>query len=132
MFDYKPSSIKLLKQAVVIGAGIGGIAVALRLKSLRYQVSVIEKNAHAGGKLKQFTWEGFRWDMGPSLFTLPQLVDELFELFPNNRKSRLEYDKLKVVCRYFFPDQLVLDAFNSPEEFSNEVENKIGVSRKTI
>lgn len=121
-----------MKQAIVIGAGIGGIAVALRLKSLGYKVSVIEKNTRPGGKLDQFTWEGFRWDMGPSLFTLPQLVDELFDLFPESKESRLQYDKLKVVCRYFFPDQMVIDAFNSPEEFSEEVENKVGVSRKTI
>ena len=118
--------------AIVIGAGIGGIAIAIRLKAKGFNVTVIEKNEVPGGKMDEIYWNGFRWDTGPSLFTLPHLVEELFELFNRKTSEEFKYQKLHVVCRYFFPDGLIINAHNSPEKFSEEIENKTGVSRGTI
>lgn len=64
----------------VIGAGIGGLAIAIRLACQNQKVEIFEKNAFPGGKLSSIEKEGFRFDAGPSLFTLPTLIDELFEL----------------------------------------------------
>lgn len=69
-----------MKKAIVIGAGIAGIASALRLKHKGYDVIVFEANSYAGGKLHAIQQNGFRFDLGPSLFTMPHLVDELFRL----------------------------------------------------
>ena len=62
----------------VIGSGIGGLAAACRLAHKGYDVTVFEKNAQAGGKIGEMHINGYRFDTGPSLFTLPQLVEELF------------------------------------------------------
>lgn len=121
-----------MKKAVVIGAGIGGIAIALRLKALKYQVTVIEKNSKPGGKLDEFNWKGFRWDMGPSLLTLPHMVDELFQIFQTNPTGKFEYNKLDIVCKYFFSDGLILNGFNSKDKFAGEVENKTGIKKEII
>ena len=69
-----------MKTAVVIGAGIGGIAAALRLSKKGYQVIVFEANNYPGGKLSAFSLGKYRFDAGPSLFTMPHFVNELFEL----------------------------------------------------
>ena len=63
----------------IIGSGIGGICAAIRLKSKGFDVEVFEKNKMPGGKLNTFSLDRFRFDAGPSLFTMPFLVDELFE-----------------------------------------------------
>lgn len=89
---------------VILGGGPSGIASALRMRKKGHQVLLIEKNEKVGGKLDFFEWEGFRWDKGPSLFTLPKLVDELFELFNKNAKDYFDYHSLDENCRYHFPD----------------------------
>ncbi|MEQ8477819.1 1-hydroxycarotenoid 3,4-desaturase CrtD [Fulvivirga sp.] len=93
-----------MKKAIVIGSGIAGIATALRLNKKGYDVSVFEANSYAGGKLHAFKSNGYRYDMGPSLFTMPHLVDELFTLHNKNPKDYFDYSKKEVVCNYFWDD----------------------------
>ncbi len=91
-------------EAVVIGAGIAGIAVALRLRAQGMQVVVLENKSTYGGKLNVLTHDGYRWDKGPSLFTLPKQVDELFELFGKNPTDLFGYERIEEPCRYYFSD----------------------------
>ena len=65
----------------IIGSGIAGLSAALRLRSLGYEVTVFEAHSGPGGKLDEISQDGYRFDLGPSLFTMPQYIDELFELF---------------------------------------------------
>ena len=65
---------KIQKKAIVIGAGIAGLSSAIRLQNAGLQVAVFEMNDYPGGKLTEFTNKGFRFDMGPSLFTMPQFL----------------------------------------------------------
>jgi len=67
-----------MKQAVVIGSGIAGLASSIRLALKGYQVTVFEANAYPGGKLSAFSLGEYRFDAGPSLFTMPHYVTELF------------------------------------------------------
>ena len=69
-----------MKKAIVIGSGIAGLSSALRIRKKGYQVDVFESSAKIGGKLDVIEKDGFRWDAGPSLFTMPHFVDELFDL----------------------------------------------------
>lgn len=93
-----------MNKAIVIGSGPGGLGSALRLAAKGYQVEVFESNANPGGKLAE-QWIGdFRFDMGPSLFTLPENVNALFELFGKNPKDHFQYERLEEVCRYFWDD----------------------------
>ena len=71
-------------KVAIIGSGIGGICSAIRLKKKGFDVDVFEKNEFPGGKLSTFKLGNFRFDAGPSLFTMPHLVDELFSICNEN------------------------------------------------
>jgi phytoene dehydrogenase-like protein len=93
-----------MPKALVIGAGIGGIASALRLRKKGYEVTVVESNDYAGGKLHAMEQDGYRFDLGPSLFTMPHFVDELFELFHKQPTDYFNYHRKKTICTYFWED----------------------------
>lgn len=93
-----------MDKAIVIGAGIGGIATALRLKALGYDVEVLEANAYPGGKLHAMELDAYRFDLGPSLFTMPNLVTELFGLFEIDAAQHFRFIKKSTICNYFWED----------------------------
>lgn len=111
-------------KAIVIGAGIAGIASAIRLSVKGYEVSVFEAGSKPGGKLAELRVNGFRFDAGPSLFTMPQYVDELFQLADKNPNDYFEYTRLKEICRYFYEDGLRLTAKADVNAFIQEIETK--------
>ncbi|TAG99917.1 MAG: phytoene desaturase [Sphingobacteriales bacterium] len=111
-----------MPKAIIIGAGIAGIATAIRLAVKNYEVTVYEANAFAGGKLAHFKQGDYSFDAGPSLFTMPQYVDELFTLANKNPEDYFTYKKLDEVCRYFWADGTTFSASASSEEFGKEVE----------
>ncbi len=115
-----------LKTAAVIGAGIAGIAASIRLAVKGYAVDVYEANAYPGGKLSTFEQRGYRFDAGPSLFTMPHLVDELFRLAGRNPAAHFSYVKLDETCRYFWDDGTRLTAWSDQERFGREVETVLG------
>jgi diapolycopene oxygenase len=110
-------------KAAVIGSGVGGLAIAIRLAAKGYKVTVFEQADRVGGKLNQLEMDGFRFDTGPSLFTLPSLVDELFALAGNEVSNLFKYRKLDNVTRYFYPDGKVLNSWSNPERFAQEAES---------
>lgn len=111
-------------RAGIIGSGIGGLAVALRLAARGHQVTVFEKNDHPGGKLSQLYADGYRFDTGPSLFTLPELVEELFDLCGADINEHLPNDRLDINCRYYFSDGLVFDFHHDKTLLEKEVRQK--------
>jgi phytoene desaturase len=120
------------KIAAVVGAGIGGIATAIRLANKGYVVEVFEANAYPGGKLSQVETDGYRFDAGPSLFTMPQFVDELFELSGKNPKDYFEYLKLDEICRYFWEDGTQFTADSVPNRFAKDAEEILGEPAENI
>ncbi len=121
-----------MKTAIVIGAGIGGIAAALRLSKKGYQVTVFEANDYPGGKLSAFSLGDYRFDAGPSLFTMPQYVNELFELHDEKASDFFTYKKKKIACKYFWEDQLQITAYADLTLFLEEVKNKLGVETDVL
>ncbi len=120
------------KKAIIIGAGIAGIATAIRLAVKGYAVEVFEANSYAGGKLSEFTQEGFRFDAGPSLFTMPQYVDELFKLTGKNPADHFTYQKLDITCQYFYEDGTQLTAYADEAQFVKEVTRVTGEPEASI
>lgn len=114
------------KSVNIVGAGIAGLATAIRLAARGYRVTVFEQSDGPGGKLNSIGWEGFRWDTGPSLFTLPDLVDELFLLAGEEMKSYIRYQKLDVITKYFYEDGKILNAFGDTKLFAEEAESVFG------
>lgn len=121
-----------MAKAIVIGSGMGGIASAIRLAVKGYQVDVFEANSYPGGKLTQIEKDGFRFDAGPSLFTMPELVDELYTLAGKNPKDYFKYRKLDEICRYFFEDGTQLNASADIAVFANEANLKTGVDKNHV
>ena len=119
-----------MRKAVVIGAGIAGIASAIRLVGKGYKVDVFESNSYPGGKLSSFRIGDYRFDAGPSLFTMPNYVDELFELFDEKPSDFFTYKKKRIACKYFWDDGVELSAYSDKILFFNEVEKKLGVDSK--
>jgi phytoene desaturase len=114
------------KKVIIIGAGVGGMAAAIRLKLLGYNVEVFEKNEYPGGKLTHFETKGFRFDAGPSLFTSPQLIEELFTLAKEPIAPYFTYEKLEVACNYFYEDGVNIKAYTNKVAFALELEEKTG------
>ncbi len=108
-------------KAAVIGAGIGGLAVSIRLAAMGYRVTVFEKNPVPGGKMGEIRKNGFRFDTGPSLFTLPETVGELFSLCGERMEDHLPCRRLRSGCRYYFPDGRRFDFYDDPEELRREI-----------
>ena len=121
-----------MKNAVVIGSGIGGIAAALRLSKKGYKVTVFEANDYPGGKLSAFSLGDYRFDAGPSLFTMPQYVTELFEIHGEKASDFFTYQKKKIACQYFWEDQTQLTAYADSKLFLQEVHNKLGVKATVL
>lgn len=118
--------------AVVVGAGIGGLAVAVRLALKGYAVTVLEAAPSFGGKMHAFklhdaAGQAYRFDAGPSLFTLPELVDDLFRAAGRNPQDHFRYERLDPVTEYFFAEGTRLTAWADPERLAKEVETKLGV-----
>lgn len=121
-----------MAKAIIIGAGIGGIATAVRLALKGYEVNVLEANNTFGGKMQEFWLGKYRFDAGPSLFTLPQLVDELFEAAGRSPKDYFTYSRLDPITHYFWPDGSHVKAFAEPATFADEVNKELGVPTDSV
>lgn len=105
----------------IVGSGIGGIALAIRMACLGLKVTVFESNDYPGGKLSKIDLNGYRFDAGPSLFTLPKLVDELFELAGKNPRDYFNYIRLPEICKYFWTDGTKLVTHADSSKTSKEI-----------
>ena len=121
-----------MKKAVIVGAGIAGIASAIRLQNKGFKVQVLEKNSYPGGKLTQINQNGFRFDAGPSLFTMPNLVTELFEISGKKPSDYFKYDQLEILCNYFYEDGTRISANSEITIFADEIEKKTTDSAENV
>lgn len=120
------------QQAIVIGAGVAGLAASIRLACKGYAVQVFEANEGPGGKLRELKLGGYRFDAGPSLFTLPEQVDELFILAGKDPRAYFNYHRKENVCRYHFADGTVFHAPASRERYAEEAAKTFGVSADAV
>ena len=120
-----------LKKAVVIGAGIGGIAAAIRLAKLGLEVKIFESNAHVGGKMNNLVLGDWRFDMGPSIFTGPEYIKELFDICDEDFNC-FKYQKLKTSFNYFFPDGKSFSLDANVNEAIKTISNELDENPDTI
>jgi phytoene desaturase len=100
-------------EVVVVGAGMGGLAVAARLATLGHRVTVCERSEDIGGKLGWFTRDGFSFDTGPSLLTLPAVYRDLFLKTGGPLEAEVDLVPVDPVCHYRFADGVELDLPNA-------------------
>ena len=109
------------KKATIIGAGIGGLAAASLLAKKGYDVTVFEKNSTPGGKMQQVEENGYRFDTGPSLLTMPFILEKLFEMCGEDLVRYLAFSELDPLCRYFYPDGTVFDNFSDIKKSIDQI-----------
>ena len=119
-------------KAIVIGSGVGGMAAAIRLALQGFSVNLFEKNSYPGGKLSAFTQDGFHFDAGPSLFTQPQNITELFELAGEDPSAYFRYQPVELSCRYFYPGGPIVNAYTDTRRFAEELSEKLGEDADTV
>lgn len=120
------------KKCAVVGAGVSGLGAAIRMRNKGYKVTVFEANSFPGGKCSSESNNGYRFDMGPSVFTMPQYVDELFILSGKNPRDHFNYIPLDPVYKYFFEDGSFLDAYHSKEQFAEKLAAKTKDKKEDI
>lgn len=113
-------------RVVVIGAGLGGLSAAIRLAAAGYQVTVFERQALPGGKAGS-EWIGdYRFDTGPSLLTMPYVLEDLFTQAGLRMSDFLEIVRLPVICNYSWGDGTRLSAYGDPDAFAAEIQTQTG------
>lgn len=113
-------------RVAVVGAGLGGISAAVSLRAQGYAVEVFEKNERIGGKLNVMEQEGFTFDLGPSIFTLPQYFEDLFARAGKKMADYVELQSVTPHWRNFFEDGTVLDLYEEPDLMKRELEKLPG------
>ena len=93
-----------MKQIGIIGAGLSSLYAACKLGKSGYQVTVFEKNSQVGGRSQTFHQEGFTFDMGPSWYWMPELIDRMFEELGENREDYYKLTRLDPSYRVFWED----------------------------
>lgn len=116
-----------MTKAIIIGSGIGGLAAAIRLARRGISVEVYEAADKAGGKISERNFGGFRFDAGPSLLTLPELVLELLD-----DDLRFPIKKLDVITKYFYPDGTKLSGFGNVPKLATEIKEKLKVPESKV
>jgi diapolycopene oxygenase len=118
------------KHIVIIGSGVAGLAAAVRLGAAGHKVTVVEANDYVGGKLTAKMIGRYRFDLGPSVFTMPHLIEELTKI--SKQDVKFDYLILDKICNYFYEDGTTLSAYPDKEKFATEVHNKLGETKESV
>ncbi len=113
-------------RVTVIGAGLGGISAAISLKAAGYDVEVFEKNSQIGGKLNVMEKDGFTFDLGPSIFTLPQFFQDLFERAGKKMEDYVQLDAVTPHWRNLFENKPTIDLYQEEDLMRRELDKLPG------
>jgi phytoene desaturase len=113
-------------RVVVVGAGLGGLSAALRLAAAGREVTVVEREDVPGGRAGVLDVDGYRFDTGPSVLTMPDLIRDAFGCVGEDMDDWLRLRPVDPVYRAFFPDGSTLDVRSDPDAMAAEVERTCG------
>src|SRR5207248_252201 len=97
------------KQIVVIGAGFSGLAAAALMAKKGFNVTLLEKNSQPGGRARIWEKDGFRFDMGPSWYWMPDVFENFFALFDKKPSDFYELKRLDPGYRIYFGKNDAID-----------------------
>jgi phytoene desaturase len=111
---------------VVIGAGLAGLSAALHLAGRGRAVTVVERHPWPGGRAGRLDVDGYRVDTGPTVLTMPDIIDETFAAAGQSRSGRLELLPLDPAYRAVFADGSTLDVHSDPDQMATAIEEFAG------
>lgn len=117
---------------IIIGAGVAGLASAIRLAAAGYSVQVFEQNSYPGGKLSYFEINGYCFDAGPSLFTQPANIEALFAEANEPIQDYFEYREVPIACQYFYEDGTRFTAYTQHDQLAQAAESQLGESGSNL
>ncbi|MET3574392.1 phytoene desaturase family protein [Bhargavaea ullalensis] len=104
------------KSVLIIGGGLGGLSSAISLAQKGYRVSLFEQNEHIGGKLNRKEQDGFGFDLGPSILTMPHVFERLFTRSGKQMADYIPTTRLGLEWRSFFPDNSKIDLYGDLQQ----------------
>jgi phytoene desaturase len=113
-------------RVVIVGAGLGGLACAIRLAGAGRQVTVLERVERPGGRAGQLVDAGYRFDTGPTVLTMPHLIDETFAAVDEKMSDWLDLVRLDPAYRAHFPDGSTLDVRAEVSDTADEIARVCG------
>jgi diapolycopene oxygenase len=113
------------EKILVVGGGLGGLSAAISLRAEGFEVEILEKNPRIGGKLNVREIDGFTFDLGPSIFTLPAIFEDLFARAGRRMEDYLQLQPVSPHWRNFFEDGKVIDLYQEDERMKAEL-SKLG------
>ena len=111
-----------MKHVAIIGAGMGGLATALRLRHLGYRVTVLEKQGRPGGRSNVMEEQGFRVDTGPTILVMKSTFEEMYRSIGQDIDARLEFVQLDPNYRVYFHDDTHIDLYSNMARLAQEVD----------
>lgn len=99
--------MKNRKKVIIIGGGLGGLATAINLSKSNFEITIIEKNSNLGGKMNILQKDGFTFDTGPSLITLPHIFENLFKDAGENIYEHIDLIKINPLFLYMFEKEKI-------------------------
>jgi phytoene desaturase len=109
-------------RVVVIGAGMGGLATALRLRRMGFEVTVLEKQKQPGGRSNVIQEAGFRVDMGPTILVMKAAFEEMYHAIGKEMHQRLDMVQLDPNYRIYYHDDTWIDLYSNMARLAQEVE----------
>ncbi|KMK77567.1 phytoene desaturase family protein [Alkalihalobacillus pseudalcaliphilus] len=108
------------KKAIVIGAGLGGISSAISLAQAGFHIDVFEKNEHLGGKVNRLELDGFGFDLGPSILTMPYIFEDLFTKSNRVMKDYVKIKRLEHEWRAFHPGGDIINVYGDLDQMLHQ------------
>ncbi len=112
--------------ALVVGAGVGGLACAMRLQAAGLAVTLLDRHAAPGGKMRTIPSAAGPVDAGPTVLTLRQVFEDLFDACGTRLADHVTLTRQEVLARHFWPDGGRLDLFDDPDRSAAAIETFAG------
>lgn len=118
------------KRIIVIGAGMGGLAAAIRLRAAGHDVTLLEQHAWPGGKMRVMESDAGPVDAGPTVLTLPDVLENLFAACGRSLSDKVELVPLAPLARHYWQDGTMLNLTHTPEENASAIEAAFGAGSR--